>query len=171
MRSLNRKSILDRNAPNVEEFIEATPASKRKIAAQFVSALVAGVVTLEFLMPRFLEFIHALPLCEQVDWLDGTFLVLMGALMLLAAWGIFSARKALRLGRWPLPGAAVWHRTPVRRGALLRRGAYAGLIASLAVIVLGLCMEYLMHRSLTEVRAKRCTAAATPPSVATPARP
>jgi hypothetical protein len=171
MRSFDRQSILNRNAQTVEEFIEPTPASRRKIAAQFVSALVVCVVTLEFLMPRFLEFIHALPLCEQLDWIDGAFLVLTGALMLLAARGIFTARQALRLGQWPLPGAAVLRRTPVQRGALLRRGAYAGLVASLAVIVLGLGAEYLMHQYFTEVQAKRCSVAGTPPSVATPARP
>src|SRR6185436_969835 len=88
-----------------EEFIEASPASRRKLAALFVTAIVGGLVTLEYVLPEYLAYIRTLPFCDQVDWVEATFLVLLLGFAIPVPWLGHSAREVLRRERWPLPGS------------------------------------------------------------------
>jgi len=142
-----------------EEFIEASPASRRKLAALFVTAIVGGLVTLEYVLPEYLAYIRTLPFCDQVDWVEATFLVLLLGFAIPVPWLGHSAREVLRREQWPLPGSWVWNRTPVERGPGVRRRGRAMLAAAISLLVIPLLMGFLVHDFFSQAR-ERCAAAA-----------
>jgi hypothetical protein len=140
-----------------DEYIEATPASRRKLVAVFVVAVVAGLVILEYLLPEYLAYIRTLPFCEQVDWVESTFLALMLGLVVLVPWIAKSARDVLRLEQWPLPGSWVWSRTRVERGARVRWRGRGMVAAAVVLLVVPLVSAYSVHGFLAYSR-ERCSA-------------
>ena len=146
-----------------DEFIEATPASRRKLAAIFVVAIVGGLVTLEYMLPEYLAYIRTLPFCDQVDWVEATFLMLLLGFAIPVPWLGHSAREVLRREQWPLPGSWVWNRTPVERGPGVRRRGRAMLAAAVSLLVIPLLMGFLVHDFFSQAR-ERCAT----PSVVRP---
>jgi hypothetical protein len=142
-----------------DEYIEATPASRRKLAAIFVIAIVGGLVTLEYVLPEYLAHIRTLPFCEQLEWVEGTLLVLLLGFVILAPWLGWNAREVLRREQWPLPGAWVWSRTRVDRGPRVRWRGRAMVASAIVLLVVPLLIGYSMHDFLGHAR-DRCSAAA-----------
>jgi hypothetical protein len=145
-------------APVQEQYIEASPASRRKLGVLFAMAVIGGLITLEFLLPRYLAHVRVLPFCEQVEWVEATLLALLLALMLPAAWLLAAARRVLRLERWPLPGALVWQRIEIQRGPQVRRRAHLMLGSAALLVVLALVLAGQVHGFMESARATRCAA-------------
>ena len=145
-------------APVHEQYIEATPASRRKLGVLFAVAVVGGLLVLEFLLPQYLAHLRVLPFCEQVEWVEATLLTLLLALMLPAAWLLVGARKVLRREQWPLPGSLVWQRTEVQRGPQVRRRAHLMLGSAAMLVVLALVLAGQVHGFMESARATRCAA-------------
>ena len=85
-------------------------------------------------------------------------LVLLAAFALPAQWCWIAARKVLKLGQWPLPGAPVWQRTRVDRGAKVLWRGRVMKAAAVAMLVVPLGMAYYVHDCLGEARTNRCQA-------------
>jgi len=124
----SRRTLRD-DAPAQAQFIEPTPASRRKILVIALVAVVAGLACKLWLFPAYFGYIDRLPLCDRIPWLrDSILFVSLIPLAVAAGWAVPTARKLLRIGQSPLPGTLVFVRTPIKRGRVVRWRAY-GLFA------------------------------------------
>lgn len=99
-----------------EGFIEATPASRRRLSAWLAIGMAAAAALQFWLLPMLFSFVNLLPFCERLRWLRGILWSTLGALPLFGLWAAWYARKLLRAGQWPLPDARVWRRTRILTG-------------------------------------------------------
>jgi len=114
------------------EFLEPTPASRRKLTALLVAALAGGASLIEWLK-SYLAELKSRPICDTLEPVLVLGILILASLLLLSAWVAWTARKVLRLDQWPLPGTWVFRRTPIQRGRKVVLRAYAML--GLAVLV------------------------------------
>ena len=127
-----------RDAASVQaEFIEPTPASRRKIIAMILGGVIAGLIIKLWLSPAYFGHIRNLPACEQLPWLRDTLIVgMLLPLVIAVAWAIPTALKLLQYGQSPLPGTLVFVRTPIKRGRAVRWRAYGLFAWSVVALVL-----------------------------------
>jgi hypothetical protein len=138
------------------EFIEPTPASRRRIALAFAATAAVAIVVIAFAVPRYFEQLRQLELCDQIDRMRTTLTVLLGAVGLLTAWMVAVGVRALRSLRWPPPRASVWRRTEVKRGAAARRYGWSMLVAGVAILAAVACLWVWTDRFYSEHRAHHC---------------
>jgi len=103
-----------------------------------------------------LEHAKTLPICEQASsfrWLWAAVWIGLVALCISAAW---LAQRSLRLNQWPLPGAWVFRRTPVRRGNSAKWRALVLLGWSLAVLVGSTWSWYAGDNYVAGIESQRC---------------
>lgn len=112
-----------------QDFIEPSKSSRKKLLMLVIGAALIGGLLQFVLMPQYFAFVKALPPCDQFPWLRGALAVVIFSVPAIAIfWAIPHARKLLKYEQIPLPGAWVWRRTPIKRGASVRWMAY-GLFA------------------------------------------
>jgi hypothetical protein len=155
-------------APAHEQYIEATPASRRKLVVLFAVLVVAALGILEVLLPQYLAFLRTMAFCEQLDWVEGTLLAILLAAIVPAPWSWITSRRILRLEQWPLPGSWVWQRTRVERGPKVRWRGRAMAAAAIAMLTVPMVGALLVHDFLGEARATRCDPARKPAVSAAP---
>jgi len=141
------------------EFIEPTPASRRKLAIFLVAALIGGVALIELAQGHLAE-LRTRPVCEAIDPFLSWLAFVLGGLLLCAAWVAWMARRALRVNQWPLPGTLVFRRTPIRRGRPVVWRAYAMLAWAILVVALIAFTSYVSWGLIHRVEA-RCDVAGT----------
>jgi hypothetical protein len=118
------------------EFIETSGESRRKLLVLSLVAVVLGAVWTFLLRPALFAHIQGLPDCDQARWSVGLLLGALGLLPVAGLWAGHYARKLIRHGQFPLPGAWVWRRTPITRGRPVRYRAYAIGVCSAALFAL-----------------------------------
>ena len=155
-------------APAPEEYIEATPASRRKLGVLFAVLVSAAFAMLELVLPEYLAFLRTLAFCDQLDWVEGTLLAMLLAAVIPAPWSWIASRRIVRLEQWPLPGSWVWQRTRVERGAKVLWRARALAAAAVAMFIVPVAGALLVHDFLGEARASRCDPAKKPAASAAP---
>jgi hypothetical protein len=132
-----------------EQFIEPTPASRRRLLVLVAVGIAAGAALQFWLLPTFFAFVNGLPLCERFRWLQGLLASALGAMPLFGLWAAWHARRLLKARQWPLPKAPVWRRTRVLTGRSVAWRAYALLAwACLAVSVPVLGAHFLSRAGL-----------------------
>jgi hypothetical protein len=120
----------------MEQFIEPTPATRRKVLIVLCAGVVIAGILQFWAAPAFFSFVGSLPLCERFRWLQGAMIALLGTVALFGAWAAWYARGVLKSGQWPPAGAWVWRRTAIRRGRSAKWRAYALLaLACMAMSV------------------------------------
>lgn len=107
------------------EFIEATPAARRKVILFVAVGLAVGAALQLLLKPWFFAYVNALPLCDRIRWLQSLLIGVLVAMPAFSLWAVFYGRRLLKARQWPLPDAWVWRRTPVVRGRPATLRAYA----------------------------------------------
>jgi len=143
------------------QFIEPTPAGRRKLVAMLLGAVVAGLVIKLWLSPAYFAHIRGLPVCDQLPWLRGTLISAMVIPFLIAAaWAVPTALKLLRHGQSPLPGTLVFVRTPIKRGRAVRWRAYGLFAWSAVALMLPVLGWHLMAQTPIFSPSARCTAGA-----------
>jgi MFS family permease len=141
----------------MSEFIETSPASRRKLLALGLVAVVLGAVWAFLLRPTLFAHIRQLPACDQAHWSVG---LLIGALGLLPIAGLSAgihARKLVKHDQFPPPDAWVWRRTPIRRGRGVRYRAYAIAFCSAALFAIFLYGWHVLWPIVAAI-SRRCTA-------------
>lgn len=121
---------------NEIEFVEPSPTGKARLIVVYLAAMAACAVPF-LTWPRVASSIGHLPACEQVPWLRGYLVGTLAVLLLFAAAVGRHGYKILRFRQLPLPGAVVFRRTSVRRGARVIVQGYV-LCAVAVVVVAGL---------------------------------
>jgi hypothetical protein len=134
-----------------DEFLEPTPASRRKLALLFVAAVGSGAFVIE-LLKAYEARLQLRPVCESVEPVLVMWAACLGALVLAAVWVAWLARRALKLNQWPLPGTWVFHRTQIYRGPQVVWRAYAMFAWAALVVALVAFASYLtwqlVHRAV-----------------------
>jgi hypothetical protein len=145
------------NASAQAQFIEPTPAGRRKIIAMILGAVVAGLVIKLWLSPAYFGYIRGLPVCNQIPWLRNTLIVAMlGPLVVAAAWAVPTALKLLTHGQWPLPGTLVFVRTPIKRGRAASWRAYGMLAWSAFALMIPIYGWHMMAQTRIFSPPARC---------------
>jgi hypothetical protein len=116
------------------DYLEASPRSRRRFLVFFVIVLVAGVAMIELLQAH-LERMKTLPLCDQLADLRWLWAGVCLGLAALGIWTGWMAHRSLKLKQWPLPGALIFHRTPIHRGNSAKWRAFA--LLGYSVLFLG----------------------------------
>ena len=114
------------------EFVETSAKSRRNLLALTIATVLIGAALTFLLRPALFSHIKQLPPCGQAHWAFGLFMGSLGLLPVVGLWGVNYARKLLKYGQFPLPGAWVWRRTPVARGRAVQLRAYGIMFCSVA---------------------------------------
>ena len=118
------------------EYMEPTPDSRRKFAACVLFGIVVAVAMEFFLLPAMRAHLKSLPPCAQFTLLIDVmqvFTVVMPLVM--GSYSVWFARRLLRHGQFPLPGAWIWQRTRVQRGWRVRLRAYVSLLLCVVLLL------------------------------------
>ena len=118
------------------EFIEPTTSGRVRIVTIWVLAMLCSVA-IDVFWPRLMQFVRALPLCEQVPWMRGLFLFLVAFVISIPVVLASHGRRILQFRQLPLPGTLVFRRTKVKRGSLVLLQAYV-FFALAGLMILGL---------------------------------
>jgi hypothetical protein len=137
------------------DYLEASPQSRRRLVLFFVFALVVGVVAIESLEAH-LDRIKTLSICDQITTFHWLWTGACLGLAALGVWAGWLAQRSLKLNQWPLPGAWVFHRTPIHRGNPARWRAYALLGWSVIVLVGSTWSWYVVESYVARVESQRC---------------
>ena len=98
------------------EYIE-TSRGRVSVRLALCAALILCYVIVDSYWPRFMGFVKALPPCEQVPWWRTILIVVATPFFFVVALMIWDGYRALHFRQWPVPGAFVWWRTKIKRGA------------------------------------------------------
>ena len=139
------------------DFVEPSADARRKLLALYFAAVLVAALLVFFVRPTLLGFIGSLPACERARWSLTLLAALLAPLPFVAAWVALHARRLIAVGQWPLPGAWVWRRTPVRRGRALRVQAYALMACATGLVAATLYGGYVLQ-PLFSALAQRCGA-------------
>ena len=118
----------------VREYLEPTPATRRKLALVVLAGVALGALLEFWLKPAVLHFIDTLPICAQLPWWRGLLVSAICLLPLAALFAFLQAHKLLRFKQWPPPDAWVLRRTPIQRGRVVTVRAYVLLFVGLVII-------------------------------------
>jgi len=141
------------------QFIEPTPAGRRKIVAMILGGMVAALVIKLWLSPAYFAHIRGLPVCDQLPWLRNTLIVgMLLPLVVALAWAIPTALKLLQHGQSPLPGTLVFVRTPIKRGRAVLWRAYGLFAWSVFAAMLPILGCYLLVQTPFLSPPAKCTA-------------
>ena len=140
-----------------EEFIEPTREGRRNFILLLSCILVMGAALHFFLAPWFLAFLKTLPLCDQLSWVQGSFLVILLLPVTLALfWAIPHARKLIIFQQSPLPNAWVLRRTPIKRGSKVWWLAFALLGWSAVVVIFSFWAWFKMSDIFASLASQQC---------------
>ena len=115
------------------EFIDPSPKGRARLVLLSLVA-VAGYVAIDIYWPRFMGHVKGLPLCEQLPWLRGFVVAFVGIVVSMASMLGWQGYRILRSGQLPLPGALVFRRTRIRRGASVLMQGYLFCALALAIV-------------------------------------
>ena len=121
------------------EFIEPSPKERAKLVLLGL-VVVAGYVAIDIYWPSFMGFVKGLPLCEQLPWLRGWVVAFVAIVASIAAMLGWQGYRILHARQLPLPGALVFRRTKIRRGAFVLAQGYAFCALALALVVGFACL-------------------------------
>lgn len=119
------------------DFIEPTTKSRLKVAL-FVALCLVFVAATHVFWPRFMQHIQALPLCDQLPWLQAILIAFYLFSPFTAIVLIRHARKIFSSNQVPPPGTLVFFRTPIRRGRTAALHAYASIAVAVSAIAIPL---------------------------------
>jgi len=131
----------------IEDFIDPTPESRRKLLWLIAAALLLGALATYWLLPWFRTQMQVLPPCEAIRLARWALLVLLLSLPLTAiGWALPLAWRLWKVGQFPLPGAWVLRRTPIQRGRAVRIRAVALVLWSVLSVALAIWGTYTLHQ-------------------------
>ena len=130
------------------EFIESSPTYWVRALALFALAALCSVA-IDLYWPKLMQFVKALPLCDQIPWWRSIVIGLASPFILASGLLASAGWKVLRFRQWPLPGTLVWRRTKIKRGPRVLLHAYMSFAVA-GAIVAGLA--FLAHLAWPIVR-------------------
>ncbi|HEY2346873.1 MAG TPA: hypothetical protein VGH80_13525 [Xanthomonadaceae bacterium] len=139
------------------EFIEPTRAGRIKLAVIVVAGFAFAWIADKWAYPAYWRYIDHLPKCDSLPWLRGTLLALsLLPLAIAAIWAVPAALKMLKYGQWPVPGALVVVRTPIKRGRVVRWRAYGMLAWSVLVVGLPFFCLHIIQQTPLKMTVEQC---------------